>query len=64
MKRTNYITRGVGYTALLAAVIEQANEDAKKTTKRGNITEAEDALAGIAEWKDEVESNLNFKVYE
>lgn len=64
MKRTNYITRGVGYTALLAAVIEQANEDAKKATKRGNITEAEDALAGIAEWKDEVESNLNFKVYE
>ena len=64
MERTNYITRGVGYTALLAAVIEQANEDAKKATKRGNIAEAEDALRGIAEWKDEVESNLNFKVYE
>lgn len=53
---TNYIMNGVGYTALLAAVIEQARHDAE----RGN----EDAAKGIEEWKEVVESNINFKIYE
>ena len=60
----NYITRGVGYVALLAAVVEQAKEDIKKATKKGNFAEVEDAKRGIAEWAAEVESNLNFKLYE
>ena len=64
MEKTNYITRGTGYTALLAAIIEQAREDIKKATKRGDALEVTDALNGIAEWREEVESNLNFKVYE
>lgn len=64
MEKTNYITRGVGYVALLASVIEQAREDIKKANKRGDTAEVADALAGIAEWKEEVESNLNFRVYE
>lgn len=59
-----YITRGVGYTALLAAVIEQAREDIKKANKRGDTADAMDALQGIEEWKAEVEANLNFKIYE
>ena len=42
-KNTNYILNGVGYTALLAAVIEQARKDANKDA---------DALKGIAEWKE------------
>jgi hypothetical protein len=53
---TNYIMNGVGYTALLAAVIEQARHDAE----RGN----KDAEKGIEEWKEVVESNINFKIYE
>ena len=60
----NYITRGVGYVALLAAVVEQAREDIKKATKKGNMAEVADAKKGIAEWAAEVESNLNFKLYE
>lgn len=47
---------GVGYTALLAAVVEQARHDAE----RGDT----DALKGIEEWKEVVESNINFKIYE
>ena len=60
----NYITRVVGYVALLAAVVEQAKEDAKKARKRGNMVEVADCEKGIAQWAAEVESNLNFKIYE
>jgi hypothetical protein len=60
----NYITRGVGYVALLAAVVEQTKEDAKKARKRGNMAEVVDCERGIAQWAAEVESNLNFKIYE
>lgn len=55
MEKTSYILNGVGYTALLAAVIEQARKDAKKDP---------DALKGIEEWKEVVESDINFKIYE
>ncbi len=58
---TNYILGGTGYTALLAAIVEQAKYDAAHSK---NEADRADALAGIAEWKGEVESNLNFKVYE
>lgn len=52
----NYILNGVGYTALLAAIVEQARNDAQ----RGDA----DALKGINEWKEVVESDINFKLYE
>ena len=52
----NYILNGVGYTALLAEVVEQARYDAQ----RGDA----DALKGIEEWKNVVESDINFKLYE
>ena len=52
----NYILNGVGYTAHLAAVVEQARYDAQ----RGDA----DALKGIEEWKNVVESDINFKLYE
>lgn len=52
----NYILNGVGYTALLAAVVEQARHDASK----GDT----DALKGIEEWREVVESDINFKIYE
>ena len=52
----NYILNGVGYTALLAAVVEQAKHDAS----RGDA----DALKGIEEWREVVESDINFKIYE
>ena len=52
----NYILNGVGYTALLAAVVEQARYDAE----RGDA----DALKGIDEWREVVESDINFKLYE
>ena len=55
-KNTNYILNGVGYTALLAAIVEQARNDAQ----RGDA----DALKGINEWKEVVESDINFKIYE
>lgn len=55
-ENTNYILNGVGYTALLAAVVEQARNDAN----RGDA----DALKGINEWKEVVESDINFKIYE
>ena len=55
-KKTNYILNGVGYTALLAAIVEQARNDAQ----RGDV----DALKGINEWKEVVESDINFKIYE
>lgn len=58
---TNYILGGTGYTALLAAIVEQAKYDATHSKDSADVA---DALAGIAEWKEEVESNLNFKVYE
>jgi hypothetical protein len=58
---TNYILGGTGYTALLAAIVEQAKYDATHSKDPADVA---DALAGIAEWKEEVESNLNFKVYE
>ena len=52
----NYIVRGVGYIALLAAVIEQARLDAKK----GDT----DAELGIEEWADIAAADTNFKIYE
>lgn len=55
-KNTKYILNGVGYTALLAAIVEQARNDAQ----RGDA----DALKGINEWKEVVESDINFKIYE
>ena len=57
----NYITNGVGFTALLAAVIEQARHDA---THSKNEADRKDALLGIEEWRQEVEADLNFKLYE
>lgn len=63
MEKT-YITRGVGYVALLAAVVEQAREDIKKATKKGDMADVADCERGISEWAAEVESNLNFKLYE
>lgn len=53
---TNYILGGAGYVALLAAIVEQARNDAA----RGD----EDAAQGIEEWKKVVESDINFRVYE
>lgn len=52
----NYIMGGVGYIALLAAVIEQAKYDAAK----GDA----DAEKGIEEWADVVAEDTNFKLYE
>ena len=52
----NYIMGGVGYIALLAAVIEQAKLDAAK----GDA----DAEKGIEEWADIVAEDANFKLYE
>lgn len=60
-RTTTYILNGVGYAALLAAVIEQARNDAANATDEA---EAADALAGIAEWRAEVEADINFKIYE
>ena len=60
MEKTNYILNGVGYTALLAAIVEQARHDAKSRNEK----EARDAMQGIKEWQDVVESNINFKIYE
>lgn len=56
MEKTNYIMGGVGYIALLAAIVEQARLDAKKGDK--------DAEVGIAEWADVVAEDVNFKLYE
>lgn len=52
----NYIMGGVGYVALLAAVVEQAKADAKKGDK--------DAEKGIKEWADVVEADMNFNIWE
>ena len=56
MEKTNYIMGGVGYIALLAAIVEQARADAKRGDK--------DAELGIAEWADVVAEDVNFKLYE
>ena len=56
MKKTNYITNGVGYLALLAAVVEQAKHDATK----GDA----DAEKGIEEWADIFAEDVNFNLYE
>lgn len=56
MEKTNYILGGVGYIALLAAIVEQARIDAKK----GDA----DAEVGIAEWADIAAEDVNFKVWE
>ena len=56
MEKTNYIVRGTGYMALLAAVIEQARIDARK----GDA----DAELGIEEWADIAAADTNFKIYE
>lgn len=53
---TNYIMGGVGYMALLAAIVEQARIDANKGDK--------DAEVGIAEWADIALEDVNFKVWE
>lgn len=55
-KKTNYIMGGVGYVALLAAIVEQARLDAEKGD--------EDAELGITEWADVVAEDVNFKIYE
>ena len=60
MDNTGYILSGTGYTALLAAIVEQARHDAKSSNK----ADAMDAMQGIKEWQDVVESNINFKIYE
>lgn len=56
MEKTNYIMGGVGYMALLAAIVEQARADAQKGDK--------DAELGIAEWADVVAEDVNFNLYE
>lgn len=57
MKNTNnYITNGVGYLALLAAVVEQAKHDAAKGDS--------DAECGIKEWAEIFEEDINFNMYE
>lgn len=56
MEKTNYIMGGVGYIALLAAIVEQARADAKRGDK--------DAELGIAEWADVVAEDANFNLYE
>lgn len=56
---TNYIVSGVGYTALLAAIVEQARKDAASNRK-----DAADAAKGIEEWRAVVEADINFKIYE
>lgn len=53
---TNYIMGGVGYLALLAAIVEQARADARK----GDA----DAEKGIAEWAEIFEEDANFNLYE
>ena len=55
----NYILSGVGYTALLAAIVEQARKDAESNRK-----DAADAAKGIEEWRKVVEADINFKIYE
>ena len=60
MEKTNYILNGVGYTALLASIVEQARHDAKSRNEK----DARDAMQGIKEWQDVVESDINFKIYE
>lgn len=60
MENTTYILSGVGYEALLAAIIEQARHDSKSK----NEAVARDAEAGIKEWKAVLEADINFKVYE
>ena len=52
----NYIMGGVGYMALLAAIVEQARIDANRGDK--------DAEVGIAEWADIALEDVNFKVWE
>ena len=52
----NYIMGGVGYLALLAAIVEQARIDANKGDK--------DAEVGITEWAEIAAEDVNFKVWE
>lgn len=56
----NYITRGTGYMALLAAIVEQARHDAKGK----NEIDAADAELGIKEWQNVALEDVNFKCYE
>lgn len=62
----NYITRGTGHMALLAAIVEQARHDAGKVDKTtGKPTaDALDALQGIKEWANIAFEDVNFKMYE
>ena len=75
--KKNYITRGVGYIALLAAIIEQANEDLEAEKKALEKVRAEGRMdtechgsaikvieADIKAWRDIVEADINFKIYE
>ena len=77
MTNKNYITRGVGYIALLAAIIEQANADLKVEEERlawlmenrGYDTECcGNAIKciknDIKAWQNIVEEDINFKIYE
>lgn len=75
--KKQYITRGTGYIALLAAIIEQANEDLEAERKGLEILKSMDKPdtechasaikvieADIKAWRDIVEADINFKIYE
>lgn len=75
--KKNYIVRGVGYIALLSAIIEQANEDiaTEKARLEHNLINSgydtdcsknaiKDIEAGIKEWADIAAADINFKIYE
>ena len=64
MENRNYIMNGVGYTALLAAVVEQARVDEAKALKRNDMAEVADCEAGISEWADRAQADINFNIYE
>lgn len=75
--KKQYITRGTGYVALLAAIIEQTKEDLE-AEKKGleklramgkPDTECHGSAikvieADIKAWRDIVEADMNFKIYE
>lgn len=79
MEKTNYILNGVGYTALLAAIIEQARKDANALRKELEIDDEcgfngknhimrlyklEEIEADIKAWRDIVEADIHFNIYE
>lgn len=59
-----YITREVGYEALMSAIIEQAINDSMAVDKDGNKTaDAMDAECGVMEWRKELEDLLLPTIY-